>query len=105
LAGGVAYGLSSAASSDEQVDRNQRAASGELILAVHAANAAKREQAKAILREAGGTELGTSDDPSEDHHDEAVIESFPASDPPASSGIVGPRLRRPTHPVAETDQE
>jgi hypothetical protein len=34
-----------------------------------------------------------------DKHDEAVEDSFPASDPPASSGIVGPRLppqrRRP----------
>jgi hypothetical protein len=104
LAGSVAYGLSSAANRDEQVDRNRRASAGELILSVHAASAAKREQAKAILREAGGTELGSSDEPNEDHHDEAVIESFPASDPPASSGIVGPRLKRPIHPTAQSDQ-
>jgi hypothetical protein len=104
LAGSVAYGLSSAANRDEQVDRNQRAATGDLILSVRAANAAKREQAQAILREAGGTELGSSDDPVGDRHDEAVAESFPASDPPASSGIVGPRVGRRTPPEAEPDQ-
>ncbi len=108
LAGGLAYGLSSAANRDEQVDRNQRAASGELILSVRAANAAKGEQAKAILREAGGTELGSSDDLRADHyedrHDEAVAESFPASDPPASSGIVGPRVTPSAHPTSQPDR-
>jgi len=98
LAGGLAYGLSSTANRDEQLDRDQRAAVGELILSVRTSSAAKREQAKAILREAGGTELAQSDDPQRDRHDEALVESFPASDPPASSGIVGPRLRRPADP-------
>jgi len=28
-------------------------------------------------------------------HDRAVEDSFPASDPPATSGIVGPRAARP----------
>jgi hypothetical protein len=94
LAGGLAYGLSSTANHGEQVDRDQRALVGELILSVRTSSAAKREQAKAILREAGGAELGQSENPQSDHHDEALVESFPASDPPTSSGIVGPRLRR-----------
>jgi hypothetical protein len=105
LAGGLAYGMSSAVNRDEQIDRDQRASAGELILSVHASSAEKREQAKAILREAGGTELAASKDASEDQHDEAVAESFPASDPPASSGIVGPRLRRPINPGPEPDQQ
>src|SRR6185437_12427280 len=62
LAGSAAYGLSSAANRGEQVDRVQRAASNELILSVRAANAAKREQATAILREAGGSEVGANDE-------------------------------------------
>jgi hypothetical protein len=101
LAGGAAFGLTSTANRDEQVERDQQAAGGELILSVHARTAGKREQAQAILREAGGTELGSSNEasgPDLDRHDEAVIESFPASDPPAASGIVGPRLKDPTHP-------
>jgi outer membrane lipoprotein SlyB len=105
LAGGLAYGMSSAVNRDEQIDRDQRASAGELILSVHASSAEKREQAKAILREAGGTELAASKDASEDQHDEAVAESFPASDPPASSGIVGPRLRRPINPGPAPDQQ
>jgi len=28
-------------------------------------------------------------------HDKAVEDSFPASDPPANSGITGPRIQRP----------
>jgi hypothetical protein len=31
----------------------------------------------------------------EDQHDKAVEDSFPASDPPASTGITGPRVSRP----------
>ena len=98
LAGGLAFGASSAANSDGQLDREQRAAVGELILSVRASSADKREHALAILREAGGVEVGSSDQrdvPGLDHHDEAVVESFPASDPPAATGIVGPRVKRP----------
>jgi hypothetical protein len=29
--------------------------------------------------------------PQEDKHDEAVEDSFPASDPPATTGVVGPK--------------
>jgi hypothetical protein len=32
--------------------------------------------------------------PQDDKHDEAVEDSFPASDPPATSGIVGPKTDR-----------
>jgi hypothetical protein len=34
----------------------------------------------------------------EDSHDRAVEDSFPASDPPASSGVVGPRSPRVKQP-------
>ncbi|MEJ0018113.1 MAG: hypothetical protein WDN25_16395 [Acetobacteraceae bacterium] len=57
LAGGLAFTLSSAANEGEQMDREQQAANGDLILAVRAANPAKRAEAEAILRAAGGTEL------------------------------------------------
>jgi hypothetical protein len=32
---------------------------------------------------------------SDDKHDQAVEDSFPASDPPASSGVTGPRVSDP----------
>ena len=32
--------------------------------------------------------------PQDDKHDKAVEDSFPASDPPATSGIVGPKTDR-----------
>ncbi len=100
LAGGLAYGVSSAANKGEQVDRDRRASLGELILSVRAPDAAKRAHAEAILREAGGVNIAPPDRNVDDRHDEAVADSFPASDPPASSGITGPRLRRsgPTGP-------
>ena len=31
----------------------------------------------------------------EDQHDKAVEDSFPASDPPAATGITGPRVSTP----------
>jgi hypothetical protein len=31
----------------------------------------------------------------EDQHDKAVEDSFPASDPPAATGITGPRVNTP----------
>jgi hypothetical protein len=57
LAGGVAYALSSMANEDEQIDRDCKAARGELILSVRAPNVDKRAEALAILRAAGGMEL------------------------------------------------
>jgi hypothetical protein len=42
-----------------------------------------------------------SDQPAEqmDAQDEAVAESFPASDPPARSGIIGPRRKPRSRPA------
>ncbi|HEY2616027.1 MAG TPA: hypothetical protein VGI78_01695 [Acetobacteraceae bacterium] len=56
-AGGVAYTLSSASNADEQMDRERKAASGNLILSVRAPNPEKRAEAQLILRAAGGMEL------------------------------------------------
>ena len=38
-----------------------------------------------------------------DKHDEAVEDSFPASDPPATSGIVGPGTARPAQAPHKRD--
>jgi hypothetical protein len=79
---------------------------GELILSVHVSSARTRD---GNMREAGGIELGPSDDPipddPRDRYDEALVQSFPASDPPAASGIVGPRLGRPFHSATQSDQQ
>ena len=57
LAGGIAYALTSVSNEDEQIDREQKAAHGALILSVRAPNAEKRAEAESILRAAGGTDL------------------------------------------------
>ncbi|MFZ0021320.1 MAG: hypothetical protein WAL10_28735 [Acetobacteraceae bacterium] len=57
VAGGIAYALTSASNEGEQMDREQKAAHGALILSVRAPNAEKRAEAESILRTAGGTEL------------------------------------------------
>jgi hypothetical protein len=57
LAGGVAYAVSSVANSSEQQERDVKAATGTLILAVRAPTADKRAEAEAILRQAGGVDL------------------------------------------------
>jgi hypothetical protein len=98
VAGAGLAGLSSAANRGEQVDREQRAAAGALILSVRAASVTKRDEAEGILRQAGG--IGVSGDTQTDRHDKAVEDSFPASDPPASSGITGPRVSGPVEPEA-----
>jgi len=56
-AGGIAYALTSVSNKEEQSDREARAASGELVLAVRAPTPEKRAEAEAILRAAGGTNL------------------------------------------------
>ncbi|HEY7577170.1 MAG TPA: hypothetical protein VH855_06210 [Acetobacteraceae bacterium] len=96
VAGGLAHGFSRSASRDEQAEREQRAAAGALILSVHTASVAKRAEAEAILREAGGMKVEVlGGGPQPDRYDEAVEQSFPASDPPAASGITGPRAAHP----------
>ena len=61
LAGGAAYALSSAANSGEQEDRERKAASGTLILSVHAVSEEKRGEAAAILQAAGGMDVEAVD--------------------------------------------
>ena len=57
VAGGIAYGATSIAHQSEQMDREVKAASGALVLSVRTPTAAKRAEAEAILRQAGGTDL------------------------------------------------
>ncbi len=57
LAGGAAYALSSASNSDEQQERELKAATGALVLSVRTPSTEKREEAEAILRASGATEL------------------------------------------------
>jgi Flp pilus assembly protein TadB len=57
IAGGVVYLLSSAANQSEQMDREFKAATGTLVLSVRSSTEAKRIEAQAILRAAGGTEV------------------------------------------------
>ncbi|MGE0226146.1 MAG: hypothetical protein AB7F35_13955 [Acetobacteraceae bacterium] len=59
-AGGATYAASSAANSHEQEVREDRAAAGELILSARAPTPEKRNEAEAILRSAGGTNIQTS---------------------------------------------
>jgi hypothetical protein len=56
-AGGGIFGLSSAANSSEQSEREQHAATGTLILSARAPTEEKRARAEAIMREAGGTNI------------------------------------------------
>jgi len=44
----------------EQADRDDRAATGDLVLAVRITNEAKRSQAEAIVRAAGAIDIETS---------------------------------------------
>jgi len=56
-AGGIAYALSSASNESEQMDREQRAAHGALVLSVRAPDVEKRAAAAEILRSAGGMKI------------------------------------------------
>jgi hypothetical protein len=58
-AGGSVFAAHSAADQSEQRDRDDRAATGELILAVRAGSEAKRAEAAAILGAAGGRRIET----------------------------------------------
>ncbi len=57
LAGGVVHALSSLANKDEQEDRDAKAATGTLVLAVRTPTAEKRAEAEAILRAAGAMDM------------------------------------------------
>ena len=57
LAGGAAFALSTAANRGEQDDREQKAATGTLILSVRIATVEKCDEAAAILRAAGATQV------------------------------------------------
>jgi len=57
VAGGAAYAISSAANSGEQADRERKAATGGLVLAVRAPTAAKQGEAEGILSSAGATSV------------------------------------------------
>ncbi|WP_428540761.1 hypothetical protein [Rhodopila sp.] len=54
-AGGSVFAVHGAANKKEQAERDTKAASGDLVLAVRAATDAKRAEAEAILRAAGAT--------------------------------------------------
>ena len=55
--GGVDFAAHAMADKKEQTDRDSRAASGDLVLAVRATTDAKRSEAEAILRAAGATDI------------------------------------------------
>jgi hypothetical protein len=59
VVGGATYAVSSGANQHDQQEREARAASGQLILSVRAATAAKQATAEALLRATGATEVQT----------------------------------------------
>jgi len=59
VAGGSVFAVHGAADEMEQNDRDTRAASGNLILAVRATTDVKRSEAETILRAAGATNIET----------------------------------------------
>ena len=56
-AGGSVFAIGKSASNSEQVDRDDKAASGELVLTVRTPTEAKRSEAEGILRAAGATNI------------------------------------------------
>jgi hypothetical protein len=58
-AGGSVFAVHGAADHAEQVDRDDRAASGNLVLAVRAVTEMKRAEAETIMRAAGATDIET----------------------------------------------
>jgi hypothetical protein len=58
-AGGSVFAVHGAADRGEQNDRDTRAATGDLVLAVRATTEAKRSEAEAILNAAGATDIET----------------------------------------------
>jgi hypothetical protein len=60
-AGGSVFAVHGLSDRSEQRDRDERAASGALVLAVHAATPEKQSEADAILRAAGATTIEAID--------------------------------------------
>jgi hypothetical protein len=58
-AGGATFAVHGAADQNEQHTRDAQAAAGDLVLTVHAKTAAKQQEAEAILRAAGATNIET----------------------------------------------
>jgi hypothetical protein len=58
-AGGSVFAIHGAANQMEQSNRDERAAAGDLVLAVRAVTEGKRAEAEAILRAAGATHIET----------------------------------------------
>jgi general stress protein YciG len=56
-AGGSVFAVHGAANKAEQIDRDDKAASGNLVLSVRTASEAKRSEAESILRTAGATAI------------------------------------------------
>jgi len=57
LAGGIAHALSRASSDSEQVDRDRKAMTGDLVLSVRAPTPERRNEAMSILRAAGAKHI------------------------------------------------
>ena len=55
--GSAAFAISSATNSEEQEDREHKAATGTLVLSVRVPNETKRSEAEAILRSLGATSI------------------------------------------------
>ena len=55
--GGSVFAIQGAAGQQEQNDRDTRAVTGNLVLAIRATTEAKRVEAEAIVREAGATDI------------------------------------------------
>ncbi len=58
-AGGSVFAIHGTADQIEQTDRDEKAAHGDLVLAVRVTTEAKQSAAEAILREAGATDIET----------------------------------------------
>jgi hypothetical protein len=57
VAGGAVHAISSAVNSEEQEDRERKAATGTLVLSVRAPNTVKRNEAETILSASGATSV------------------------------------------------
>jgi hypothetical protein len=58
--GGATFAATSAANAGTQTDRDEKAATGALVLSARAPNREKRMEAEAIMRAAGGTDIAVT---------------------------------------------